>query len=110
MKRDWDLIREILLKIEEKDNGQGDSFSRQELGLKDITDQKFYYHSRLMAEAGLIEGEANIGDDIYGVMPTRLTNVGHDFLDNIRSQSIWSKVKEAIPKDIKTVSFELIKL
>lgn len=107
MKRDWDLIREILLKVEEKENDNRDTLDRQELDLENVTDEKFFYNTRLMKEDGLIDGEFNIAVD--GLMPTHLTNAGHDFLDKARSQMVWNKFKEAIPKDIKTMSFEMVK-
>lgn len=39
----------------------------------------------------------------------RLTFDGHDFLDNIRNDTVWSKVKSQIGRVGENVSFALIK-
>ena len=93
MKLDWELIREILLKLEELPAEEGQ--------LMPQTFQPFYdwekvsYHIKLLWQAGLIEA----GTIKALGMPTiyyakSLTWDGHEFLNNIRNPSIWNKVKE----------------
>ncbi|WP_172461883.1 DUF2513 domain-containing protein [Dyella jiangningensis] len=88
MKRDWDLVRQILLELEEvghdrvvvHDDGQDTNV--------------FGYHCKLMHDAGLIE--ANITEYHGGAISgqaVRMTWAGHEFLDSIRPKSTWEKVK-----------------
>jgi hypothetical protein len=95
MKRDWDVIREILLQLEQKEAANA------YLSPKDFADpreQEVAYHIRLLSEAGAIEAtvhESSAGDGrINGAIAKRLTWKGHELLDSIRSESIWSQVKE----------------
>ena len=93
MKRDMDLLRTILLQIEENDQGFGGDV---EIELQGVEEQVIAEHLRLLLEAGLIDGEG-IPDDTYDfdrVAPTRLTWKGHDFVDSVRDQEIWRKTKE----------------
>jgi hypothetical protein len=89
VKRDNDLIRELLIEIEEHEG------SRYHLILGDDSDAEDYrrhYHLELMADAGLVE--------ISGTYDTtfRLTNYGHDFIEAIRDDNAWEAVKGAANK------------
>ena len=93
MKRDMDLIRELLLQIEEFDQGLGGDV---EIKAGESEARVVAEHLRLLLEAGLIEGNA-VPDDEYAfdhILPTRLTWSGHDFLDSVRDPEIWKKTKE----------------
>jgi hypothetical protein len=88
-----DLIRELLLQIEEFDQGLGGDVEIK-AGLSEA--RVVAEHLRLLLEAGLIEGNA-VPDDEYAfdhILPTRLTWSGHDFLDTVRDPEIWKKTKE----------------
>ena len=88
-----DLLRQLLLQIEEIDRGFGGDVAIEAEGYEP---QVIAEHFRLLLEAGLIEGEA-IPDDEYAfdhIEPSRLTWSGHDFLDSIRDPEIWKKTKE----------------
>lgn len=93
MKRDLDLIREILLHIEE---GWGYDGLREfyysdpeELGITGRTAEEFVYHFRLLVEEGYVDGATTI----VNVTLRRLTSKGHDFLDHIRDPRVWTQVK-----------------
>ena len=84
MKRDMDLVREILITIEEGNLALD--------GLEYDQDQ-IYLHVELMKEHGLVE--AVIVPDIDGAehkillcSVKRLTWEGHDFLESARDESI----------------------
>jgi hypothetical protein len=107
MKRNWDTIREILLRTEELTLGCT-------LGLSDFEkdrEHEIAYHVKLLDESGLIKvsileysGDADIYFDL-----DRLTWSGHDFLDAIRNDSIWNKTKQMITDKGGAMTFELIK-
>lgn len=85
MKRNMDLIRDLMLRIE------GDS----DVDISSYSEKQQVYHMALLVEAGLIEGEIKHDDqgDIKAVIFTRLTWAGHEFLDEARNDTIWKKAK-----------------
>lgn len=68
--------------------------------LNQYEDQLVVYNVALMIDAGLIEGK--VTDDESGTPVsaaiTRMTWVGHDFLDAARDPSIWQAARERILK------------
>lgn len=97
MKRDWDVVRKILLALEEVEGPSADLRS-----VEGIDDPVFIYHVDLLEKAGLIEAKvvkAMVGP--IAAIAFRLTWQGHEFLDSIRPKPIWDKVKsEAKEKGI----------
>jgi DNA-binding transcriptional ArsR family regulator len=94
MKRDMDLVREILLAVEAVDD-----HSLHELPVIDGYDQQLVgSHIEIMQEAGLID--AMDCRDLSGGywIPKKLTWEGHEFLDQIRPTERWSKTKAVIGK------------
>ena len=92
MKRDMDLVRKILLAIEES---EGEKVKLDSLG--DDLD-RVYRHVALMEEFGLVDALVRWGGDgprerIVICIVKRLTWKGHDFLDKARDESIWKKAK-----------------
>ena len=86
MKRDMDLIREILLKIEEHDVN---SPSSANLEIEGYSPREVYEHARLLENAGLIE-DAHF-DFAGNTWVQRITWSGYDYLDKVRDNSIWKK-------------------
>jgi hypothetical protein len=112
MKRDMDLVRSILLKIEE----QPFTGAWVEISVDGYSPEEITYHIMLLAEADLIDAD-NVSDhDSILWMPIRLTWQGHEFLDAARDNNRWNKAKNTMEKfggfvfDIgKQVLLELIK-
>ena len=105
MKRDWDLIRQILLNIEEKgpDNGV---FPEDVEGW----DERIVsLHIALLVEADLILGLAS--EQEWGIVwiGHRLTRRGHELVDSIRSDSDWSRVRDHHRERGISMSLETIK-
>ncbi len=109
MKRDMDLIRQLLLKIEGSETRYADDldipgYSRQEIG----------YHLELLISATLINCDRvgwTFGGD-FGAAVNGLTWEGHDFVEAIRSDSIWNRTKESIRDrglDVGSLPIELLK-
>jgi hypothetical protein len=95
MKRDMDLAREILLKIEDDPlfTGGMHSVSAAAFGIKGHTDEEFNYHCVQLVEAGFLDGNKNMAG--HGIaMIGKLTWKGHEFLDDIRDPGVWQKTKE----------------
>lgn len=93
MKRDLDLIREILLHIEggpEYDGTREFYYTTpEEMGLTGCTEEAFIYHCTLLIEDRYVDGAATV----VNIVIRRLTSRGHDFLDDIRDAGVWKQVK-----------------
>lgn len=97
MKRDMDLVREILLATEESDT---DPRAWVNLPFEGRPPQEVAYHVQLMGEAGLlvVQDHQSIGVNGYRWLPKRLTWQGHEFLDTIRDDEIWRRTKDGARK------------
>lgn len=93
MKRDMDLIREILLQTEQHENGYA-----PDLEIDGYTSAQIGYHQFLIIDAGLAEGADVTHRGSEGPMGviTHLTSAGHDFLDAARSKTVWQQAKDAV--------------
>ena len=98
MKRDMDLMRQILLLIEERSD-----VPPKILTLKDFFDIKedaymISLHIDLLRDAGLIEviNTSYLERGLKDFDITRLTLAGYEYLDAIRDIKIWHKVKQSI--------------
>jgi hypothetical protein len=108
MKRDMDLVRDILRLTEE--------VGFNEVSAADFVtgekDRRFVAsHFQLLQEAGLLEANLftlEASGAIDGTVE-RLTWSGHEFLDATRNEGIWSKTKLIIGNKLGTASFEVIK-
>jgi hypothetical protein len=108
MKRNMDLIRKILIQIEEHDESQG-AFVRADVD--GHTSEEVIYHCVLLKEAGLIEAEIMqycVGHGDAAI--SRLTWAGHEFLDATKSSKVWEGAKAFAVKTTGTVTLEGIKL
>jgi hypothetical protein len=108
MKRNWDVIREILCAVEAIPSPD------QVLELNDFDSERrdeISYHARLLLEAGLAEGRMidSLSAESADFYLSRLTWVGHDLLDSIRSDTVWEKTKDAFASKGLDMTFELLK-
>lgn len=107
MKRDMDLVRTILLALADSDEPLRstdlvtDEYSRDVIG----------YHFLILDEAGLIMANVKAADNdpYYIAVASRLTWEGNDFLDTVRDESIWKRVRSTIGKITGGASFEVFK-
>ncbi len=96
MKRDMDLVRNILLAIEADPTG----YPPEELEIEGYTKDQIGYHMLIMIEAGLLEGQevTPMGASCPVGIPTRMTWHGHEFLDACRDVTRWNKAKAIVAK------------
>jgi hypothetical protein len=101
-----DLIRKILLTL--SDNPAG--YAPQPFQIKGHSDEEVGYHCWLLGEAGLINASniTGFGNNAPQAIPHTLTWKGHDFVDNARSQDVWSKTKARISSIGGTVSMDVL--
>jgi Hypothetical protein (DUF2513) len=94
MKRDMDLIRTILLKLEADSKLDGTQHRAVvNLGIADCTNEEVNYHAAMLVDAGYLVGNTKRMDV---VLISKLTWQGHDFLDSIRDPKIWARTKEGV--------------
>lgn len=95
MKRDMDLIREILLAIESEDHGFA-----SKIEIPGYTEEQIDYHAYLLGEAGLAKvcDVTHQGSKSPEAMISCLTWSGHEFLDSARENNRWNQAKEMIKK------------
>nr|DAS08118.1 MAG TPA: Transcriptional regulator, MarR/EmrR family, emrR, transcriptional regulator, DNA-binding [Caudoviricetes sp.] len=105
MKRDWELIRKILLKLEENSDDtplEADIF-------KNKSQELVAYHYKILAQAELIEIEDNSSLDGEDYCAKALTWQGHEFLDKIRNDTVWNKSKAMLKNKGIDLSFDVLK-
>lgn len=107
MKRDFELIRKLLFYFEDKPDPQSVKCPEIE-GYDGLT---IKYHLLLMAQAGLIDYEPELTKTgrIVRVIAFNLTWDGHEFLDAIRNDGTWNRIKTFIKEKGATLSFDVIK-
>jgi Hypothetical protein (DUF2513) len=91
VKRNTDLLRSILLEIEEKDEGNGHGIDFE---LSEYSEATVVEHLFQLYESGMIEGNDVSHMQGRGFSARRLTSRGHDFLDTIRDPEIWRQTKD----------------
>jgi hypothetical protein len=100
MKRDMDLVRELLLKIESWEIPPGSAVSNlfaadPEVQIEGYAENAIDYHLELLIDSGLVDGAWNI-ERRFRI--NKLTPAGHDLVDSIRDPAIWSGTKEGAKK------------
>lgn len=108
MKRNWDMIREILTKVE------ACTLPTEMVQLSDFPDEKAAeasYHVELLIDAGLIDGQMakTMGAEINAFFAHRLTWDGHEFLDAIRSDTVWNRTKKIFADKGISMTIDLVK-
>ena len=104
MKRDMDLIRLILLRVEEQDPNTS---SYESITIDGYTSGEVREHIKLLANAGMI---SDVYHDLDGNVWVRsITWDGYDYLDKVRDNTIWKKTKDTIKEKGLPLIFDTIK-
>ena len=104
MKRDMDLIRLILLRVEEQDPNTS---SYESITIDGYTSGEVREHIKLLANAGMI---SDVYHDLDGNVWVRsITWDGYDYLDKVRDNAIWKKTKDTIKEKGLPLIFDTIK-
>lgn len=95
MKRDMDLLRQLLLKLETCNEDDGQSiwhYKSNDMPIDGYSWEQVLYHYQLAVEAGLVDqGGQGV---MNGFLFRRLTWAGHDFVDAVRDDDIWRKTRQ----------------
>jgi hypothetical protein len=110
MKRDLDLIRDILVDVENWNNPQpifleGMSYAgknKQEIGYQiDLLNDAGYI------DAPIIKGGQGVTYETAAIL--RMTMAGHEYLDSVRSPEVWTKTKKSLEKVGGGAALDVIK-
>jgi hypothetical protein len=106
MKRDIDLVRQLLFAIENHPSG----FAPTELKIEGFTEEQIGYHLSLMLEAKLINGSdvTHMGSESPEAIATSLTWKGHEFAEAARNDTIWNQAKATIKEKGGSVTFAVL--
>ena len=107
MKRDIELIRQIVLQIESMATG----YVFEKLTVDGCSDEQIGYHSYLIADAGLAKGLDQTGIDAKSPYwhILHLTSAGHDFADAVRNDSTWKKATGIVKEKAGGATVEILK-
>jgi len=103
MKRDWDVIREVLLAVEEN--------SSRELhyDVAEDNERKTAEHAFLLWKSGFLDGIDGSSMDGEYVIVTGLTWAGHDLLQTIQSKPVWERIKSTAQEKSIDLTFDAVK-
>lgn len=109
MKRDMDLIRRIVLAVQDLPLGQGRETCVLN-GLEGIDPLEFGAHVQLLEEAGLVMAAVQGGEKrpAANAVVFRLTWAGHEFADSIRDDTLWKKAKDHVLKPSASWTFSVL--
>lgn len=106
MKRDMDLVREIMLKIEALPVGPPVLYRTSE-----VEDLVLLAHLEMLIEGGVVRGKISRSQgargDVIGI--SGLTWDGHEWLETVRDPRVWDETKAAVQERGAAPSFELMK-
>lgn len=104
MKRDFDLVRSLLLYVEQSPPGQ----RIENLSETNYETEVISEHIKLLIEGGFLEG--NVDRSYGGVhyVVFGLTWEGHNFLDNAKNDTVWKKVMADAEKKGMSLSMSVL--
>ena len=110
MRRENELIRALMLQLEAADRVVNGKQS-----VDGYTADQVSYHLAQIIDSGLAVGAVkySVGNEDptipIAVMVTRLTPSGHDFIESIRNDTVWKKVKSKSAEVGGDISIGLLK-
>ncbi len=105
MKRDMDLVRDILLAIE--DNPE--PFGHNDLKIEGRSNEEVAYHIKLLWQAELIEAYDVSSNSGFSWKAMSLTWKGHEFIEAARNNSRWQDAKKYILEKGGSITFDILK-
>lgn len=106
MKRDMDLVRELLLKLEESSA----NVMMADLSVQGFTEEELSHHLRIMYGAGLIDAHETTSSSGPGWLIRDITWQGYEFLDDARKSDNWQKAKDLALRTAGSLSLQALQL
>jgi hypothetical protein len=114
MQRNWDIIKAILMELEPLNSAEGKNYQVHYTGAKKSSPEDIHKFEMvsLLLDKGFIQGvrSKSLGVEFKQILNLTLTWEGHDLLDILNDNKVWSKIKEvALNKGIE-VTFSTLKV
>ena len=107
MKRDWELIREVLIRLDEK-GAQTHALKSEDFGEENRGE--IVYQVELLKEAGLVDASIiKTMSEPPDFVAFRLTWNGHELLDAIQDETVWNRTKDSFISKGLSMTFDLVK-
>ncbi len=106
MKLNQDLVRLLLLQIEDK-TGPYEPLELSDISIKDYSYEEILYTTERLLEAGYIKARLKTTDLHRNQVIYSLTWDGHKFLDTVRDNVVWRRTNDIVKK-LSSVSLSLI--
>jgi hypothetical protein len=106
MKRDYNLIRKILIDVEDAEPGQ----VIQNFTCEGVDQRIIAEHVKLLIDARYLEGEIirQFGTSAFAYAVTGMTWDGHEFLANAKNDTVWKKVMSDAQKQGGSMSVSVL--
>jgi hypothetical protein len=106
VKRNIDLVRAILLALEAHESG----FAPDPFTVAGYDQETIQHHVWLMAQGDLVTAHdvTAQGDASPVALPGSITWAGHDFLDTVRNDKVWRKLKAELKDRGLSLPFSLL--
>ena len=107
MKRDMNLVRSILLALEQHEHGH----APDKLKIEGFSDEQIGYHIYLMGQANLLKvANINSCDSLSPTaIPIGITWEGYEFLEMAREPSMWKRAVEKVTSTGGTMTIDILK-
>ena len=102
MKRDIDLVRQLLLCID----GQAATGVLRSTMFEGFSEEKVRYHLRLLADSGFVK---YVEKNVLGTTILRLTWDGHELLELARDPQVWDRAKRLVHEKTGGLAVEAIR-
>lgn len=111
MELNYDFVREVMLTCANSKNSHGPSETeiRELAANNQISTNELGFTINRLYEAGFITNKVQYASDVpVMVAPGNLTWDGNEYLNNIRSNSVWSETKDKIKESGLSVSLQVL--
>lgn len=105
MRRDVELIRKLILAVEESPSAR----APRDLTIEGYTDEEVGYHAYLIGQQGLavVANNSTRGNKLSAII-LNLTAAGHDFADASRNATVWNTVIATLKDKAITAPISII--
>jgi hypothetical protein len=107
MKRDWEVIRKILLELQDMSRAE---ISDLQYRLDNYDEDRETLHVFMLYDAGFLQGIDTGGLAGRGLMSPTLTWEGHELLAKMESKPVWDHVKAKAAEQGVVMSFDVVML
>lgn len=110
MKRDWEVIRAVLIEVEELAEAERHRFSYSLNDSHEASAQTKAEHAMLLWKAGFIQAHDVGTTEGPAILSPELSWQGHELLDTLRSKPVWERIKTTAKDKGLELTFDAVKV